>query len=107
MMWRVVYTMAPLLSKEFRDAHQQLKNILTGSKKPEDLWKHCMSETNGAIGMALGAVFIKEAFEERSKVQVNIKRRFLQYCKNFIRKLSHNFSLCIETCRVCYCGQAF
>lgn len=69
MMWRVVYTMAPLLSKEFRDAHQQLKNILTGSKKPEDLWKHCMSETNGAIGMALGAVFIKEAFEERSKVQ--------------------------------------
>lgn len=69
MVWRVVSSMAPLLSKEFRDAHEELNKVLTGSKKSEDLWKRCMSETDGAIGMALGPLFIEKAFEGSSKEQ--------------------------------------
>ena len=67
MMWRVVWNKAPLLSKEFRDAHEELRNVLTGAKKSEDLWKRCMGEADRAIGMALGALFIEDAFEGNSK----------------------------------------
>ena len=63
--------MAPLLSKEFRDAHEELNKVLTGSKKSEDLWKRCMGESDDAIGMALGPLFIEKAFEGSSKEQVN------------------------------------
>ena len=71
MVWRIVSSMAPLLSKEFRDAHEDLMKVLTGSKKSEDLWKRCMAETDEAIGMALGPLFIEKAFEGSSKEQVN------------------------------------
>lgn len=71
MVWRVVSKMAPLLSKKFRDAHQEMIEVLTGSKKSEDLWKRCMGETDGAIGMALGSLFIEKSFEGTSKQQVN------------------------------------
>lgn len=69
MVWRVVSKMAPLLSKKFRDAHQEMIEVLTGSKKSEDLWKRCMGETDGAIGMALGSLFIEKSFEGTSKQQ--------------------------------------
>ena len=67
MMWRVVAKHAPFLSKEFRDADEELTKVLTGAKKSEDLWKRCMGEADRAIGMALGALFIEEAFEGSSK----------------------------------------
>ena len=70
MMWRVVASLAPSLSEEFRDAHEDLVKVLTGSKRSEDLWKRCMGETDGAIGMALGSLFIEKAFEGSSKQQV-------------------------------------
>lgn len=66
-MWRVVAKHAPFLSKEFRDADEELTKVLTGAKKSEDLWKRCMGEADRAIGMALGALFIEEAFEGSSK----------------------------------------
>ncbi|KAJ7393277.1 Metalloendopeptidase [Desmophyllum pertusum] len=73
MMWRVVSSLAPLLSDEFRDAHEDLVKVLTGSKRSEDLWKRCMGETDGSIGMALGPLFIEQAFDGSSKQQVRNK----------------------------------
>ena len=70
MMWRVVASLAPSLSEEFRDAHEDLVKVLTGSKRSEDLWKRCMGETDDAIGMALGSLFIEKAFEGSSKQEV-------------------------------------
>ncbi|KAL9971069.1 hypothetical protein ACROYT_G023554 [Oculina patagonica] len=69
MVWRVVASFAPSLSDDFRDAHEDLVKVLTGSKRSEDLWKRCMGETDGAIGMALGPLFIEKAFEGSSKQQ--------------------------------------
>ena len=73
-MWRVVASLAPLLSDKFRDANEDLAKVLTGSKRSEDLWKRCMGETDGAVGMALGSLFIEKAFEGSSKQQVRGKR---------------------------------
>lgn len=72
-MWRVVSSLAPSLSDEFRDAHEDLVKVLTGSKRSEDLWKRCMGETDGSIGMALGPLFIEQAFDGSSKQQVRNK----------------------------------
>lgn len=69
MMWRVVASLAPSLSEEFRNAHEDLVKVLTGSKRSEDLWKRCMKETDDAIGMALGSLFIEKTFEGSSKQQ--------------------------------------
>ena len=77
--------MAPLLSKEFRDAHEELIKVLTGSKKAEDLWKRCIGETDDAIGMALGSLFIEKAFEGTSKQQVNSTK---------LNSTSSSFSAC-------------
>lgn len=88
MMWRVVAKHASSLSKEFRDAYEELKKVLTGAKKSEDLWKRCMGEADRAIGMALGALFIEEAFEGSSKELVNkhgfCKRSLAICCAVFI-----------------------
>ena len=72
MVWRVVTSLAPLLSDEFRGAHEDLVKVLTGSKRSEDLWKRCMGKTDEAIGMVLGHLFIEKAFEGSSKQQVRI-----------------------------------
>ena len=62
--------MAPLLSDKFRDAHEDLIKVLTGSTRSVDLWKKCMGQTDGAIGMVLGKLFVEKAFEGSSKQQV-------------------------------------
>ncbi|XP_048580790.1 endothelin-converting enzyme 2 [Nematostella vectensis] len=69
MVWHVVEHFAPSLSSPFRDAHQALRQVLDGASKAEDLWARCISETDEAVGMALGKLFIKETFEGSSKTQ--------------------------------------
>ena len=96
MMWRVVASFAPSLSEEFRNAHENLVKVLTGSKRSEDLWKRCMGDTDDAIGMALGSLFIEKAFEGSSKQQVRnqtLGRR--QVSKKMIFSLLHH--LCFST----------
>ena len=70
LVWQVVHSFAPLLSEKFRDAHEDLIKVLTGSTRSEDLWKKCMANTDGAIGMALGKLFVDKVFDETSKQQV-------------------------------------
>lgn len=69
LVWQVVHSFAPLLSEKFRDAHEDLIKVLTGSTRSEDLWKKCMANTDGAIGMALGKLFVDKVFDETSKQQ--------------------------------------
>ena len=71
LVWQVVHSFAPLLSEKFRDAHEDLIKVLTGSTRSEDLWKKCMANTDGAIGMALGKLFVDKVFDETSKQQVH------------------------------------
>lgn len=69
LVWHVVYPLAPLLSEKFRDAHEDLIKVLTGSTRSEDLWKKCMGSTGGAIGMAVGKLFVEKVFDGTSKQQ--------------------------------------
>ena len=80
MVWQVVFSLAPSLSDDFRNALEELNKVLTGASRSEDLWKRCIGETDGAIGMALGALYVKKTFEGTSKQQVRFSE-ILCSCK--------------------------
>ncbi|XP_037078255.1 endothelin-converting enzyme homolog [Pollicipes pollicipes] len=55
------------LSKDFRDAYKMLKKALVGTDEDEETWHYCVDDTNGALGFALGAMFVRKNFKTASK----------------------------------------
>ncbi|XP_070560604.1 endothelin-converting enzyme homolog isoform X2 [Ptychodera flava] len=67
MIWKVAHRMAPFLNQDFRDASAEFAEALYGTNSKTDLWRFCVTDTDGSIGMALGAMFVREAFDGNSK----------------------------------------
>lgn len=64
-----------LLQVEFMSSHVPLClicDVMSQSCTPR--WKLCVSDTDSALGFALGALFVKATFAEDSKAIVSIKR---------------------------------
>lgn len=57
------------LSKAFSDAYKGLRKALIGSDGGEETWRYCVSDTNYAIGFAIGAMFVREVFHGGAKPQ--------------------------------------
>lgn len=57
------------MSKPFRDAYKGLRKALIGSDGGEEPWRYCVSDTNNAIGFAIGAMFVREVFKGDAKPQ--------------------------------------
>ena len=70
MMWQVVHRAVPLLSADFRRARLNLERVVSGTSAAEERWKTCMRSTGGALGMALGSLFVADSFQESSKKAV-------------------------------------
>ncbi|MFT7814149.1 hypothetical protein Z043-112628 [Arapaima gigas] len=88
MMMKVVRKMVSILDQRFQDAEQRFFEVMYGTKKScTPRWKLCVSDTDSALGFALGALFVKASFAEDSKaiaedMVAEIKRAFedsLQY----------------------------
>ena len=43
---------------------------LSGTKGDEEEWRYCITDTDGTLGFALGAMFVREAFKGSSKEKV-------------------------------------
>ncbi|XP_077980296.1 endothelin-converting enzyme homolog [Glandiceps talaboti] len=67
MMWKLLNSVAYYLSSEFRDHYTTFNNLITGKKGRTDRWKDCQNECNVVFDMAVGAMFVREAFSEESK----------------------------------------
>uniref|UniRef100_A0AAX7UI32 Endothelin-converting enzyme 1 n=1 Tax=Astatotilapia calliptera TaxID=8154 RepID=A0AAX7UI32_ASTCA len=68
MMMKVVRKMASILDQKFQDAEQRFLEVMYGTKKScTPRWKLCVSDTDSALGFALGAMFVKATFAEDSK----------------------------------------
>ncbi|XP_070580792.1 endothelin-converting enzyme homolog [Ptychodera flava] len=67
MMWKLLDSVAYHLSKPFRDHYTDFNNLLTGKTGQSDRWKDCQNSCNGIFDMAVGAMFVREAFSEESK----------------------------------------
>uniref|UniRef100_T1KLB5 Uncharacterized protein n=1 Tax=Tetranychus urticae TaxID=32264 RepID=T1KLB5_TETUR len=65
--WSVVQSLISCLSKPFREASKILRKALIGSEGIESSWRYCVTDTNGFMGFALGAMFVKSVFRGESK----------------------------------------
>ncbi len=63
MRWMVINSSANRLSKAFVDENFNFySKYLQGTKEQQPRWRRCVGATDGAVGEALGAEFIKKAF---------------------------------------------
>lgn len=69
LVWQTVRSFTACLSKTFRDAYKGLRKALIGSDGGEEPWRYCVSDTNNAIGFAVGAMFVREVFHGEAKPQ--------------------------------------
>ncbi|XP_033642178.1 neprilysin-4-like [Asterias rubens] len=67
LMWRVVDYMNEYLGSELREIRQQFLWITKGNKRERTRWKVCFENTNSLFGMAVGALFVRKHFDERSR----------------------------------------
>ncbi|XP_068624713.1 endothelin-converting enzyme homolog [Battus philenor] len=72
MMWQVSRSLSTYLSKSFRDATKILRKALFGSEGTEESWRYCVTDTNNAVGFAVGAMFVREVFHGEAKAQGEI-----------------------------------
>ncbi|MEQ2172188.1 Endothelin-converting enzyme 1 [Goodea atripinnis] len=82
MIMKVVRKMVSVLDQRFQDVEQRFLEVMYGTKKScTPRWKLCVSDTDSALGFALGALFVKDTFAEDSKATAEemvaeIKRAF-------------------------------
>ena len=67
MNWQFVKGMRGSLSKNYQDAGKILEKALIGTEIHDERWRECVRDTDKALGFAVGAMFIDNAFEGRSK----------------------------------------
>src|SRR5699024_4245807 len=61
---------APLLARDFRRAHFHFYGtVLNGQPKPKDRWKQVLRAVNGAMGQALGQLYVDHYFSPQAKAR--------------------------------------
>ncbi|HTL99414.1 MAG TPA: M13 family metallopeptidase [Holophagaceae bacterium] len=68
--WHVINGASSLLSKPFQDEAFSFTKAMTGVEVQEDRWKRMTSATDGALGEALGQLYVKKAFSPEAKQKV-------------------------------------
>lgn len=56
-----------LLDHRFLEAKQRFYYVLFGREKQPPRWQFCVSQVNSNMGMALGSLFVKKFFDQKSK----------------------------------------
>ena len=85
--WSVVQSLTSCLSKPFREASKILRKALMGSEGSESPWRYCVSDTNGVMGFALGAMFVRAVFHGDSK---QMAQSMIEEIRNaFVDNLPH------------------
>lgn len=66
--WHVANDMAPYLNHDFvQTSFHFYSTVLSGVEKMKPRWKRIISNTNGAVGEALGKLYVAEAFPPEAK----------------------------------------
>jgi putative endopeptidase len=68
--WNIINRAASGLSAKFVDEDFHFKGtVLSGTKENLPRWKRCVGATDGAMGEALGAVYVEKAFPPAAKAR--------------------------------------
>ncbi len=69
--WRVLRSASASLAKPFEDEAFRFEKLLTGVTEPLPRWQRCANVVDGAMGDALGEMFVAKHFPSRAKVRMN------------------------------------
>ncbi|XP_029418490.1 endothelin-converting enzyme 2 isoform X3 [Nannospalax galili] len=68
LIWNLVQKTTSSLDQRFESAQEKLLETLYGTKKScTPRWQTCISNTDDALGFALGSLFVKATFDRQSK----------------------------------------
>ncbi|XP_014588265.1 endothelin-converting enzyme 2 isoform X4 [Equus przewalskii] len=68
LIWNLVQKTTSSLDRRFESAQEKLLETLYGTKKScMPRWQTCVSNTDDALGFALGSLFVKATFDRQSK----------------------------------------
>lgn len=67
MFWKFVRHRINNVDDRFQEAKQKFYNVLIGREKSPPRWKACVNQVNSNMGMAVGAMFVRKYFDEKSK----------------------------------------
>lgn len=66
-LWRYVNQAAGYLSDAFTDASFEFNKVVSGVKQQRPRWKRALSATEGAMGEAVGQLYVEKYFPQSSK----------------------------------------
>lgn len=87
--WHTLSTYAPYLSHRFeRENFHFYSLILRGTKEQRPRWKRVLAAQEEALGDALGQLFVKEYFPEKTKLRYeNLVERIVESYREHIQQL--------------------
>lgn len=65
--WRLVMSLMPHMIDEYQQKRTEYRKILLGILSERNRWSQCVEWTNKKLGMAVGALFIRDNFNHESK----------------------------------------
>ncbi|XP_015119420.1 neprilysin-1 [Diachasma alloeum] len=66
-LWRLVMSIMPHMIDEYQQKRVEFRKILSGILSERNRWSQCVEWTNKKLGMAVGALFIRDNFNHESK----------------------------------------
>lgn len=66
-LWKYVSQASGRLSDAFSDANFEFSKVLSGAQEQRPRWKRALSATEGAMGEAIGELYVEKYFPESSK----------------------------------------
>lgn len=89
MRFHLVESSAPYLDKKTYDNYFNYRKSLSGAAVPRPRWKRVLDAEEGAMGEALGQIFVKEYFNEAAKKRyTNLVENIRDAYKDRIKKLT-------------------
>lgn len=68
--WHVIHSFAPFVSKSFVNESFHLASAISGVKELLPRWKRVVNAEDGALGFAVGKLYVENYFPEKSKQRV-------------------------------------
>ncbi len=66
--WRLVMDLMPHMPPKYEATRAEFRRVLLGVLTDRNRWNRCVEWTNKKLGMAVGALFIRDNFNHDSKV---------------------------------------
>lgn len=63
-LWRLIMDLMPHLPDEYQEKRAEFRRVLLGVLSERNRWNQCVEWTNKKLGMAVGALFIRENFNQ-------------------------------------------